>query len=183
MKYSNAFVKNIFTDSMQGFRIDMQSIVDITFLLNKKLLILEKKQISTKVIYFKYIEDINSEKISKIDIHGGSINHLALKLVGNKYLEKIGCFDNKYELEFEGYFPDVISQNKKIIVESGNTNPDKIFNYFKNKKLQKLIIIPYPNDTEKFINAYIFTPSAELSDFLDFTEKEKIKDIKKYKSK
>ena len=67
MKYSNAFVKNIFTDSMQGFRIDMQSIVDITFLLNKKLLILEKKQISTKVIYFKYIEDINSEKISKID--------------------------------------------------------------------------------------------------------------------
>ena len=130
MKYSATYVKNIFTDSIQGFRIDMQLIVDVTFLLNKKLLIIEKKQISTKEIYFKYIEDIESGKIPKIDIHGGSINHLALKLIGNKYLEKIGLFDNKYELEFEGYFPDIITQNKKFIVECGNTNPDKVLNYF-----------------------------------------------------
>jgi len=63
MKYTDAYVKNIFTDSIQGFRIDMQSIVDIIFLLNKKLILVEKKQISTKKIYFKYIEDINSGKI------------------------------------------------------------------------------------------------------------------------
>lgn len=183
MKYTDIYVKNIFTDSVQGFRIDMQSIVDITFLLNKKLLLLEKKQISTKKIYFKYIEDINSEKISKIDIHGGSINHLALKLIGNKYLEKIGLLKNKYELEFEGYFPDIITQNKKIIVECGNTNPDKVFNYFKNNTVEKLIIIPYPNDTNQLIDAYILMPADGLNDFLNFSEKEKFKDIKKYKSK
>jgi len=98
-------------------------------------------------------------------------------------LEEIGCFNNAYEQEFEGYFPDVISRDKKMIVECGNTNPDKIFNYFKNKYVQKLIIIPYISNTEQFISAYIFTADTELSDFLNFSENEKVKDIKKYKSK
>jgi len=118
--------------------------------------------------YHEYIDDIKSGKIDRFDIEGGD-GHLALKLLARDYLQ--GQKTN-FEIEFDGYFPDVITFNKKVIIECGNTNPDKILNYFKNKKLEQVIVIPYPSYGEKDIIGYIFKPSVELTDFLIFREKE-----------
>ncbi|MFH1947139.1 MAG: hypothetical protein ABIJ23_03230 [Candidatus Magasanikbacteria bacterium] len=97
---------------------------------------------------------------------------MALKLVANDYLQSCGYKNIKYEQEFEGYVPDVIVDTKTIIIECGNTNPDKIFNYFKNKNLEQFIILPYPTFEEQFMMIYIFEPNEDLADFLLFREKE-----------
>lgn len=183
MKYTNSFVKNIFTDGVQEFRIDMQPIVNITFLLNHKLIFLKEKTICTKKIYFNYLDDIYNKKMPRIDIDGGGNGHLALKLIGNDLLKEMGSKKNKYEARFEGFVPDIISKRKDLIVECGNTNPDKIFYYFKNKDVRRVIIIPYPGEKTERIIAFIFTPSGKLSDFINFMTRVNLENIKKLKSR
>ena len=173
--YTIQMVKDIFHSGSFAHSYDKQIIADIVFLLQEGLLSVEKKKISDKNHYIKHIDDIKSGKISRIDIEGGGDGHLALKLLAKNYLIAGGCEKINFEQQYEGYVPDVITFDKKIIIECGNTNADKVFYYFKNKNLKEMIIIPYPADEEANIWCYIFKPGEELSEFLFFREKEMLK--------
>ncbi|MBU1165090.1 hypothetical protein KKA15_06060 [Patescibacteria group bacterium] len=178
MQYNRELIKNIFY-SNRDFDADMQLIVNICYLLNNGLLTFKKEKISTKEIFDDYSDDLIGGKILKADIDGGECRHLSLKLISKDYLAKQGITDIKIEYEFDGYIPDIISSNKKIIIECGDTNPDKIFNYFKNKNLEKVIIVTYPNIDDTDIYAYTFIPNEELSDFLVFKDKQEFINIKR----
>lgn len=163
-------VKDIFHSGSFTHSYNKQIIVDIVFILQEGLLSVEKQKINNTDIYKKYIDNIKSGKISRIDIDGGGDGHLALKLLAKDYLGTRGYDKISFETEYEGYMPDVITVDKKIIIECGNTNADKIFYYFKNKNLQELIVIPYPMDEDADINCYIFK-SGENSQIFYFLEK------------
>ena len=178
--YNKSKIKEIFYSGSYGVNYDEQLIVNIVFLLQEGVLSVTQKTIAKKSDYTKYIDKINSGEISKFDIEGCSIGHLALKLVAQKFLNEQGYERVIFEQEYDGYRPDVITPDHKIIVECGNTNPDKIFNYFKNKKLEGVIIIPYPDDETDQLNAYNFKPTEDLAEFLLFLEKEKMKNAKNH---
>jgi hypothetical protein len=181
MKCDEQTIRYIFYTGSHAFRVDKQLVVNVCYLLNNNLLSVEKEKIAPNKIYQDYINNIESGKIPKFDIEGGQAGHLALKLVGRDYLENKGFKNIKFEHEFEGYKPDIITEDNKIIIECGSTNPDKVFYYFKNKNLQKVIIIPYPDVDDRNIYSYVFIPGDELSNFLVFREKEELNDIRKYK--
>jgi len=178
MKYSRQKIKDIFYSGSHSFRFDRQLIADVHFLLENKLLFVSKEKVISVNTYYDFIEEIKDGKIPVIDIDGGQVGHMALKLVGRDYLVNKGFKDIRFESNFAGYKPDVIANDKKIIIECGNTNPDKIFNYFKNSGLEKFIVITYPDADDKDIYSYTFTPSDKLSDFLLFKEKTELKKIR-----
>ena len=124
--YNKSKIKEIFYSGSYGVNYDEQLIVNIVFLLQEGVLSVTQKTIAKKSDYTKYIDKINSGEISKFDIEGGSIGHLALKLVAQKFLNEQGYERVIFEQEYDGYRPDVITPDHKIIVECGNTNPDKI---------------------------------------------------------
>jgi len=178
IKCNEEMIKDIFCSGSHSFRYDRQLIVNIYFLIKNKLLFVDREKITSIDIYHNYIDDIKTGKIPVIDIEGGQSDHMALKLIARDYLIDKGYKDISFESNFEGYKPDVITNNKKIIIERGNTNPDKIFNYFKNPALEKFIVIPYLNTNQKGMHLYTFTPGDELSEFLLFKEEEELKKIR-----
>ena len=130
MKYSQDLVRSIFFASDQNHRVDEQTIADVCFLLSENLLNFSRQKIASKDIYHQYLDDLESGKIKKFTIEGGGNGHLALKLIGQDFLHGQGYHDLKFEQELAGYRPDIMTLDGKIIVECGNTNPDKIFQYF-----------------------------------------------------
>lgn len=170
--YSNDFIRDIFNSGSYTHRCDEQLIVDTAFLVNEGLLSLESIVVCGIQKYHQYNDDLMIDKSMSFDAAGGSLGHVALKYIGREYLLDLGYKTVNFEQQFDGYVSDIISPDEKIIIECGNTNPDKVFNYFKNKKIEQLIIIPYPTSEEKQIEAYIFRPTDDLSEFLIFREKE-----------
>ncbi|MBI4994739.1 hypothetical protein HZC21_03795 [Candidatus Peregrinibacteria bacterium] len=110
-------------------------------------------------------------------MEGGTDGHIALKLITQNFFLKNGYSKIRCEQEYKGYFPDVsaVGAEGLILAECGNTNPDKIFAYFKNNDVARLYVIPYPELGDTKIVGYIFTPQEELSDFLKFREVEIVK--------
>lgn len=161
----NINLKNIFSHDDQMFRLDMQIIENIHFLLEKKLLRVTREHISSIEKYSKTIDDIYKGKISIIDIEGGGIKHMALKIIGQEYLKSKNFLLTKIEHEFKGIRPDIMAEDGLIILECGNTNPDKIFQYFRNGNTKKIIVIPYPYDEEKYLYVYIFFNARTLKIF------------------
>ena len=88
--YNKSKIKEIFYSGSYGVNYDEQLIVNIVFLLQEGVLSVTQKTIAKKSDYTKYIDKINSGEISKFDIEGGSIGHLALKLVAQKFLNEQG---------------------------------------------------------------------------------------------
>lgn len=177
-------VKNIFYSGSFTHNYDEQLIVDIVFLIQKGMLTVEEKYICPLSDYQKYIDEVQSSKVARIDVEGGSDGHIALKLTLQSFFLKNGCSEIKCEQEYMGYFPDVSATDKKgllILAECGNTNPDKVFAYFKNDEVARLFVIPYPDMGDTKIIGYIFTPGEELIDFLKFRETESVKTANRHR--
>lgn len=176
--YTKDNIRDIFYTGSHAFRADEQLVVDVLFLIEENLVQLKHQKISDLSSYHGYISDIQNGVIPVIDIEGGQVGHMALKLLGREYLISRGFRNVKFEKSFEGYVLDVSTEDASFIVECGNTNPEKIFKYFKNKKVKEVVIVPYPNQEEKYINAYIFQPTKELSDFLFYKEEKYLENVK-----
>ena len=178
--YDKNKIKEIFYSGSYSVNYDEQLVVNIVFLLQEGVLSVTQNTIAKKSDYTKYIDKINSGEVAKIDIEGGSVGHLALKLIAQNFLNRLGYKKVIFEQEYCGYRPDVITPDQKIIVECGSTNPDKIFNYFKNKNLEAVIILPYPEDENDMLYFFSFKPTKKLHEFLLFLEKERMKDAKNH---
>lgn len=168
-------IQNIFYSGGYAFTGDQESINEIAFLVNEKYLAVEQIVISTKEKYFSIFRD-SSTDITE-DRHraaGGSPEHVALKLLSGIYLKKKRNLDIDYEHPLCGYYPDVMSKDKKVIVECGHTqNADKLLTYFRQGGIEECIQIPYPSDEDKEVKGYSFTAKNGLNEFLIFLEQEK----------
>lgn len=172
-------VKHIFYSGSFTGHADEQLIVDICYLLNARLLFAHKKCVATRQDYSTAINTITTNKRLVADIAGGGTGHMALKLIAEQYLKTQGYRDVLFEQEFEGFRPDVLIKDRTVLAECGNVEPNKIFSYFKNKKVKQLVILPYPDPDEDKVHVHIFSPSSELADFLCFKEEENVRNVQK----
>jgi|SRR3989338_9677133 len=182
-------IKRIFFSGNQAFIGNLESINEIAFLVDENYLVLTEFPIFTKKEYLEVFKDrslLNNE--TRYDAAGGGDSHMALKLLAQKYLRDNRGLESHYEQAFCGYYPDVMSDDKRTIVECGITaNSEKILTYFQQGNIQELIQIPYPDvDDVEIVMGYSFIPGKELNDFLAFLQVEKynkVKEILKNKRK
>lgn len=165
-----------------------ESVNEIAFLVDEGYLIMSEFPIATKEGYLNLFDNnsqLNNE--SRFDAAGGGDGHVALKLLGQKYLKDKRGLGSSFEKPFCGYFPDVISDDGNVVVECGVTgNCEKILSYFRHGNLQELIQLPYPVEEDNEIMAYSFKSNPNLKDFLEFMEKErnnKIRDLLKNRTR
>lgn len=174
------FIRDIFYSGQFGFVGDIEVTSKIAFLVNHDYLLMSKVSIVTKEHYLSICSD--SELIDKsYEAAGGSSEHIALKLLAQRYLHEEYSIESVCEHPFVGYYPDVQSCDKHIICECGHTkNPEKIFSYFQDPIVRYVIQIPYPNDGDAFIFGYEFQASSNLVPFLALESQgisQSIKDI------
>lgn len=169
-------VKSIFYPTTnQSFEGSHESINEIAFLIDEEYLSLTDFPIATKEEYLNLFKSKSSlDKSARFDAAGGGDAHMALKLLGKKYLHDERGLNSGFEQPFCGYYPDVISEDKTVVIECGVTaNPEKILNYFKQGGLKELIQLPYPSFEDEHLIGYSFKPNEDLKDFLEFLQEEK----------
>tara|TARA_B100000508_G_scaffold60333_1_gene47089 strand:- start:134263 stop:134826 length:564 start_codon:yes stop_codon:yes gene_type:complete len=165
----------IFYSGNHAFRGDTQVIQDIYFLIENNYIHLQKEILGTKEEYQKLVREAD---LTNIDITGGSTDHVAIKAFASQKLP-ISFIS---ELHFCGFFPDLISRDKKIVVECGNTqNPEKIFSYFLHG-VEKVIQIPYSSIEDKEIVGYSFSPQKDFEKFYKLWKQSELDKLKQHSS-
>lgn len=104
---------------------------------------------------------------------GGS-SHVALKKLAERFLQTHRSKNVSFEHAFCGYYPDVLSIDKTIVVECGHTqNPAKMLDYFRQGNIAEYIQIPYPSADDVEITGYMFIAGDAFTDFITFLEDKK----------
>ena len=166
------FIAEIFYSGPHGFRGDMQVAEKISFLVNEGYLVMRKVTIGTKSDYMNVASDTSLIN-SRNEAAGGSREHIALKLLAQLYCEREYTSVCVFEQSFAGFFPDIISIDKHTLCECGHTNnAEKILTYFRHPTVQRVIQVPYPDETDDLLYGYIFKAESTLVPFLDFEAKD-----------
>ncbi len=166
MTVSEKALSDIFYSGTHGFKGDKSLIQKIHFLLKNDYLVCERVIMSSKTEFYQLCDSLK-ENPDFDDAAGGGNTHVALKLIAQTYLQKLGM-NVIFEKQFYGYFPDVISIDLQNIVECGHTdNLDKIFTYFIQGSIAEVIQLPYPTTDDEFIFGYKFTAKNNLRGFLE----------------
>ncbi len=152
MDKSTESLLNIFY-SNSPLNIDYQAIDELEYLIDEHLIVVTLTQLCNVRKLHEIIDKINSGNIKAIDYQGGGIKHMALKKLGEDLLLNLNK-KAKIESLFNNRYPDVISLDLKVIIECGDTDPNKILEYF-NSGVESVIILPYPNSEE--VNYYEFS--------------------------
>lgn len=137
--------------------IDYDALLSINQSLFDEYLKVEKIKICSCNIFQNTLDKVLSGKIPVFEYDGGGKKHVALKVAAGKYILK--RFDQKcsYEDNYCGRRPDVISKNKDIIFECGDTDPRKILEYLGENENLKIFVMPYHRVEEgNLIHAFLF---------------------------
>lgn len=167
----------IFYSGPMGFRGDRVLIAKVLFLLESNYLIANRNDVCAKK---KYIALAENEEVlaAHPEAAGGGDTHVALKLIAQEYLAKSGI-QSDIETSFCGYRPDVLSKDKRVVIECGHTdNVDKIFTYFTQGHITKFIQIPYPFIEDDYVYSYEFVPQHNLHEFLEYEKTESLNDVR-----
>ncbi len=167
-------IRDIFYSGSYAFSGDEETIKEIAFLVSNDYLRLDSFPIASKAEYFRKTEEVTSNPSLYDEATGGGHGHMALKLITAKFLEGISGQKMKFEQSFCGYFPDILSADKKTVAECGHTqNAEKILAYFSKGKIRECIQVPYPNLEDFGVLGYRFTPESSLTGFLNVLERNK----------
>ena len=167
-------IRDIFYSGSYAFSGDEATIKEIAFLVSHNYLHLDSFPIASKAEYFRKTEEVASNPSLYDEATGGGHGHMALKFITAQFLEGISGQKMRFEQSFCGYFPDVLSADKKIVAECGHTqNAEKMLAYFRKGNIHECIQVPYPSLTDLGVIGYRFTPKASLSEFLAMSEREK----------
>ena len=159
--------------------IDMLILKELFWCLNDKMLNIQEIIVGSIKLYREYLNKISKKELNTYDIQSGGNQHLAIKLVGKSFI-KDTLDDTKCEQWFEGRIPDLISSDKSVIIECGDTDPTKILEYFSRKEIKRIIIIPYPDPDIETINGYEFTKNMILNEYITHKKQHFISENKKY---
>lgn len=173
-------IRDIFHSGGHAFTGELEPINEIAFLVEHSYLMLRTIEIASKEEY----NELNAEISSKCNSHdkaaGGGYAHVALKLIGERYLNGSRKKQVHFEQPFCGYFPDVVTDDKTIVVECGHTqNAGKMLDYFRLSDIKECIQIPYPDLNDNTIAGYSFVPGENLHEFLGFLEEQRRDDVKR----
>ncbi len=171
-------IRDIFYSGTHAFRGDKDSISEIAFFVDEGYLSLSALAVASKNSYKNHLE--NPDKLKKIyEAAGGGVTHVVLKILGSEFLKNSRNQGSIFEHPFCGYYPDVLSDDKTIIIECGHTqNSEKMLAYFREGNIKECIQVPYPTDEDTEVKGYSFIARDDLKEFLIFYEKEKRTDVK-----
>lgn len=171
-------LQNIFYSGQWAFTGNHDTIRDIAFLVDNGYLTIRTVVIASKKRYRECVLDVDTHR-SSYEAAGGSIEHVALKLLAKEYLVTRQQADVLFEQAWCGYYPDVVTSDHVFVVECGHTqNPEKMLAYFVTGDAMSCIQIPYPDDDDSPIVGHEFTPQKDLKQFLELLESERRKDLK-----
>ncbi|MCX6742755.1 MAG: hypothetical protein NT116_00790 [Candidatus Parcubacteria bacterium] len=153
---------NIFY-SNSPLNIDYHAIGELEYLIEKELIAISTRELCNINKLHEIIDKINSGNIKAIDYQGGGIKHMALKKLGEDLLLSLNK-KAKIESLFYNRYPDVISNDSSIIIECGDTDPNKILEYFY-YGVAAIMVLPYPDSSE--VNYYEFS-SKDLKELQEY---------------
>lgn len=137
--------------------IDYDALQSIYQSLSDEYLKVKKIKICSCDVFEDTLDKVLNGDIPVCEFDGGGKKHIALKVSSGKYiLERFGqkC---SYEDNYCGRRPDVISKNKDIIFECGDTDPRKILEYLGENENLKIFVMPYHRVEEgNLIHAFLF---------------------------
>ncbi|MEK7480025.1 MAG: hypothetical protein AAB665_01905 [Patescibacteria group bacterium] len=138
-------VRDMFYSGTHAFSGDAESVTEIAFLVDNGYLHVATVQINSKVEYSEILQNVGANPLYEAAAGGGPA-HVALKILSGNYVRQKYSQDVIFEHPFCGYYPDVLSEDRQIVVECGNTqNPSKILDYFRQGRIRECIQIPYPD--------------------------------------
>jgi len=174
-----ATVRDIFFSGSHAVTGGQDAANDIAFLIDEGYLAFDAVAITEKREYTQILGVLSRRPHAYDEAAGGGMEHMALKLVASKYLLRSRDRKARFEQPFCGYFPDVLMDDKSLVVECGHTqNPDKMFDYFRFGNIEEFLQIPYPEPDECDIRGYRFVAGADLHEFLEFRDGERRSKIK-----
>lgn len=148
-------------------RIDYEGIKEIYDLLQSRYIKIKKVAICPVKKLHQIIDEVLDGKIKIFDYEGGEKRHVALKIIAGDYI--LNSFNQQvdYEVNYYGRRPDVISKDKTIVFECGDTDPRKILEYFTNNDDIQIYILPYNYVNQKVLVAYLFSKNRDdLGEYL-----------------
>lgn len=147
--------------------IDYDGIQEIYDLWQSRYIKIKKVAICPVKKLHQIIDEILDGKIKVFDYEGGEKKHVALKIVAGDYVSESFHQQVDYEVNYCGRRPDVISKDRTIIVECGDTDPRKILEYFTNNDNIQIYILPYNYVNQKVLASYLFSNNRDdLGEYL-----------------
>lgn len=138
-------LKEIFYSGFDG-ACDWQLLDELEVLIREKALNYAQETIGIKESYLKVID-----RIRVVDGLGPQgKGHMALKEIGKNYLEERGK-KSLPEFYIVGLHPDLVSSDKKIIIECGTTDPAGVSIFLSEQNISFVGILPYPDDTNDLV--------------------------------
>ncbi|MCG2701150.1 hypothetical protein L6267_03230 [Candidatus Parcubacteria bacterium] len=174
---------NIFYSNYNG-RIEYDKLQKLIFALKNNVINLTKFPAANISKYEKNLKQIYGKTIKTCDFEGGGKGHLALKIIASDYIKSLNK-KVKYEYKFQGRLIDVVSQDLSIIIECGDTDPIKIFDYFEDEdnKVRQILILPYPSNGNKELFFYKFKKDKNFEQYKKCVNEVMLSDIRNAMSK
>lgn len=139
-------------------RIDYEALEDICHSISDEYLKIVKTEICSWNVFQGMLNKVLNGETPVCEYDGGGKKHVALKVAAGKYILKRFGQKCGYEENYCGRRPDVISRDKDIIFECGDTDPRKILEYLGENEDLKIFVMPYHRiEDGKLIHAFLFT--------------------------
>lgn len=154
MNSQNKLIEIFYSNFNAG--IDYEGIQEVYGLLLSRYIKIKKVAICPVKKLHQIIDEVLDGKIKIFDYEGGEKRRVALKIIAGDYI--LNSFNQQvdYEVNYYGRRPDVISKDKTIVFECGDTDPRKILEYFSNDENLAIYILPYPYFEQENLVAYLF---------------------------
>ncbi|MBI5022817.1 MAG: hypothetical protein HZC05_01455 [Candidatus Magasanikbacteria bacterium] len=137
--------------------IDYEALENICQSMSDGYLKVIKIEICSLNVFQNTLDKVLNGKTPIFEYDGGGKKHIALKIAAGKYILKKFGQKCDYEENYCGQRPDVISKDKDIIFECGDTDPRKILEYLGENENLKIFVMPYHRiEDGKLICGFLF---------------------------
>lgn len=177
-------IRDIFFSGSHAFSGGQEAAHEIAFLVEEGYLSFQAIEVATRREHAGILDRLSKTPHRYDKAARGGAAHVALKVLAAQYVLRSHGLETHFERPLCGYFPDVLSDDKSLVVECGHTqNPEKMFDYFRLGNIAEFLQIPYPEPEDTAIQGYRFTAGLDLREFLEFLAQEKRAKIKDLLSK
>ncbi len=142
---------------------DWQTLDELEVLIKEGAINYDKERAFLKDDYFKALDRI---KVTD-GLGPQGKGHMALKEIAKNYLEEL----NKkalFEFHLVGMHPDVVADDRTMIIECGNTDPAGVLILLAEKNISFVGVLPYPSNEDKNLVLHKFSRGLNFLDYKDW---------------
>lgn len=156
---NSELLKDIFYSGFDA-TCNWQILDELEILIHEGAVNYGQEKISFKDNYLKILDQIRV--VDGLGPQGKG--HMALKGIAENYLEKLGkrVF---FEFYLMGLHPDVVSDDKKIVIECGTTDPAGVLILLSDPNISFIGVLPYPDESNKNLVLHRFSRGQNFLDY------------------